>query len=100
MHCAGEAAIPERKPAFSWHCSIGTSLAQVQASTNKESGWRVLMTENHGMSRRVSRRTALGVLGGAVGAVLSGGLPFSPALAAKTLTVGFIYVGPRDDFGY
>src|SRR4051812_13848064 len=101
MHCAGEAATPERKPAFSRHCSIGTSLAQVRASTNKESGWRVLMTENHGMSRRVSRRTALGVLaGGAVGAVLSGGSPFSPAFAAKTLTVGFIYVGPRDDFGY
>src|SRR3954447_7568321 len=55
------------------------------------------MTEHHG----ISRRTALGALAGAaVGTALSGGLPFSRALAAKSLTVGFIYVGPRDDFGY
>ena len=55
------------------------------------------MSEHHG----ISRRTALGVLAGAAaGTALSGGSPFSPAFAAKTLTVGFIYVGPRDDFGY
>ena len=55
------------------------------------------MTEHHG----ISRRTALGALAGAaVGTALSGGSPFSRAFAAKSLTVGFIYVGPRDDFGY
>ncbi len=55
------------------------------------------MSEHHG----ISRRTALGVLAGAAaGTALSGGSPFSPAFAAKTLTVGFIYVGPSDDFGY
>ena len=55
------------------------------------------MSEHHG----ISRRTALGVLAGAAaGTALSGGSPFAPAFAAKTLTVGFIYVGPRDDFGY
>ena len=55
--------------------------------------------------RGISRRTALGLLAGtaagtALPGALSGGSPFSPALAAKNLTVGLIYVGPRDDFGY
>jgi simple sugar transport system substrate-binding protein len=55
--------------------------------------------------RGISRRTALGLLAGTVAgtalpSTLSGRSPFSPALAAKNLTVGFIYVGPRDDFGY
>lgn len=55
------------------------------------------MTVNQG----ISRRTALGVLAGAAaGTALSGFSPLSRALAAKKLMVGFIYVGPRDDFGY
>ncbi|WP_158047194.1 BMP family ABC transporter substrate-binding protein [Skermanella pratensis] len=55
------------------------------------------MTVNQG----ISRRTALGVLAGAAaGTAISGFSPLSRALAAKKLMVGFIYVGPRDDFGY
>jgi len=48
---------------------------------------------------RPSRRTLLtnvALLGAASAAT---GLPWRPALAAP-VTVGFIYVGPRDDFGY
>jgi simple sugar transport system substrate-binding protein len=33
-------------------------------------------------------------------AVMAGGLAVTSVWAAKKLTVGFIYVGPRDDFGY
>ncbi|HTT78376.1 MAG TPA: BMP family ABC transporter substrate-binding protein [Stellaceae bacterium] len=51
-------------------------------------------------SQGISRRR---VLGGAAavgaGAALGIGLPVRPAFAAET-TVGFIYVGPHDDFGY
>ncbi|WP_372056675.1 BMP family ABC transporter substrate-binding protein [Tistrella mobilis] len=48
----------------------------------------------------LNRRTLLKGAGalGLLGAV--SGLPFRRALAAGKLTVGFIYVGPRDDFGY
>ncbi|WP_029007466.1 BMP family ABC transporter substrate-binding protein [Azospirillum halopraeferens] len=54
------------------------------------------MAAPHRLSRRtllhtVSAAGALGVLGSA--------LPWRPALA-KDLVVGFVYVGPRDDFGY
>ena len=47
----------------------------------------------------VSRRALLAGLGGVGATALSAGLPFSSASAA-TPVVGFIYVGPRDDFGY
>ena len=48
----------------------------------------------------ISRRTLLlGVAAGSTGLV-SGVLPFAPLLAASGLTVGFIYVGPKDDYGY
>lgn len=46
----------------------------------------------------VGRRTLLGGLG-ATALVGAGGLPLRRARAAD-LTVGFIYVGPKDDFGY
>jgi simple sugar transport system substrate-binding protein len=51
-------------------------------------------------SREISRRRLLrnaAALGW--GATLTEALPFRPAFAAP-LTVGFIYVGPHDDFGY
>jgi simple sugar transport system substrate-binding protein len=48
----------------------------------------------------ISRRSLLlGLAAGSTGLV-SGTLPFAPLLAASGLTVGFIYVGPRDDYGY
>jgi basic membrane protein A and related proteins len=50
-----------------------------------------------GISRRrlLSRAAALGA-----GAALGTTLPFRWLLAADVTTVGFIYVGPHDDFGY
>ena len=39
------------------------------------------------------------LLGGAA-ALSLGALPFGRARAAGPLTVGFIYVGPKDDYGY
>jgi basic membrane protein A and related proteins len=47
----------------------------------------------------VSRRALLAGLGGAGVAAAASALPFGRARAA-TPVVGFIYVGPRDDFGY
>lgn len=48
----------------------------------------------------LSRRALLhGAVAGAAGLSTSA-LPSRAALAAKALTVGFIYVGPRDDYGY
>ncbi|MET0258833.1 MAG: BMP family ABC transporter substrate-binding protein, partial [Methylobacterium sp.] len=47
-------------------------------------------------ARPFSRRH---LLGGA-GALSLGLLPFGRARAAGALTVGFIYVGPKDDYGY
>jgi basic membrane protein A len=52
-------------------------------------------TENQ-LSRRVLLQ---GAVLGTAGLSLST-LPLRAALAAKALTVGFIYVGPRDDYGY
>src|ERR1700691_3207360 len=43
------------------------------------------------------RRTVLAGLGGTA---LASTLPLLPARAASPAVVGFIYVGPRDDFGY
>ena len=45
-----------------------------------------------------SRRTVLTGMA-ATGAVAAFG-PLNGALAAKTVTMGFVYVGPRDDYGY
>jgi simple sugar transport system substrate-binding protein len=46
----------------------------------------------------LSRRRLL--QGTAAGAALAGLAPWPTARAADTLTIGFIYVGPRDDYGY
>lgn len=49
--------------------------------------------------RKPSRRDVLKTAGAAGLATLGASLPFGRARAAD-LTVGFIYVGPKDDFGY
>lgn len=52
------------------------------------------MAEKKGTSRRA-------VLAGmAATGAFAAMTPFNKAFAAKNVTVGFIYVGPRDDFGY
>lgn len=52
-------------------------------------------------SLNFSRRTFLNSTAALVGATaLSGILPAGRARAAGDLTVGFIYVGPKDDYGY
>jgi basic membrane protein A len=51
------------------------------------------MTDRIGFSRRAA-------LGGIAGGALATALPLRSAFAAKKVTIGFIYVGPRDDFGY
>ena len=53
------------------------------------------MNHHHSSSRRRSLQTLA-----AFGAAGTLGSWSSLALAQKTLTVGVIYVGPRDDFGY
>ena len=55
------------------------------------------MTFRHGISRRSLLRSAAAI--GAAGALV-GGLPLRPARAQADIVVGFVYVGPRDDFGY
>ena len=50
------------------------------------------LVSDHSFSRRH-------LLGGAA-ALSLGALPFGRAQAAGPLTVGFIYVGPKDDYGY
>ena len=45
--------------------------------------------------RRFLQTTAAGLLAGTVPGLVSG-----RALAAGSLTVGFVYVGPKDDYGY
>ncbi|MGQ9365125.1 BMP family ABC transporter substrate-binding protein [Azospirillum sp. ST 5-10] len=54
------------------------------------------MADQHRLSRRTILHSA-----GAAGALglLGAGLPWKAA-RAKDLVVGFVYVGPRDDFGY
>ena len=54
------------------------------------------MTKPHSMDRR----SFLGTTAAFGGAALGAGLLPGPARAAGDLTVGFIYVGPKDDFGY
>ena len=55
------------------------------------------MTNSSDFSRR---RVLQGALLGAAG-IASSSLPLRRALAADPVTtVGFIYVGPRDDYGY
>jgi simple sugar transport system substrate-binding protein len=49
---------------------------------------------------RTSRRQVLKQLAGGALAIAAGPLVLRPALAAGKLTVGVIYVGPRDDYGY
>jgi basic membrane protein A len=47
----------------------------------------------------LNRRGFLGTSAALLGTAAVGGLA-RPAMAADPLTVGFIYVGPKDDFGY
>ncbi|MFK7964607.1 MAG: BMP family ABC transporter substrate-binding protein [Burkholderiaceae bacterium] len=54
------------------------------------------MTKTRFASRRSALKTGASVLGAAAGSFV---LPMSLARAAD-MTVGFIYVGPKDDFGY
>ena len=49
--------------------------------------------------RIITRRGLLQTTAAAGAGVAFAGLPFRAARAA-TLSIGFIYVGPRDDFGY
>ncbi|EBA10361.1 BMP family ABC transporter substrate-binding protein [Sagittula stellata] len=51
------------------------------------------------MTSFLTRRRFLSTTAGMAGATALGGLAM-PARAAGGLTVGFIYVGPRDDYGY
>ncbi|WP_238365742.1 BMP family ABC transporter substrate-binding protein [Mesobacterium pallidum] len=51
------------------------------------------------MTNFLTRRRFLSTTAGLAGATALGGLAV-PAQAAGDLTVGFIYVGPRDDYGY
>ena len=55
------------------------------------------MSATYKTSRRRFLKTTA-ALGGM--AALNTSLPIGSALAATSLTVGFIYVGPKDDFGY
>ncbi|BAI74442.1 simple sugar transport system substrate-binding protein (plasmid) [Azospirillum sp. B510] len=53
-----------------------------------------------GNALRFSRRSVLKTMTAAGGlGALGAGLPWTPAMA-KTLVIGFLYVGPRDDYGY
>jgi basic membrane protein A and related proteins len=48
----------------------------------------------------LSRRSVLtGIAAGTAG-IAAGTLPFGTVRAATPLTVGFVYVGPKDDYGY
>ena len=51
------------------------------------------MTQDYRLSRRA-------VLAGLSAGAAFSALPLSSARAAGALTVGFIYVGPKDDYGY
>lgn len=55
------------------------------------------MTEKLFLSRRVLLKST--AAGAALGTAASA-MPFARAAAQAPLTVGFIYVGPRDDYGY
>lgn len=51
------------------------------------------LVDQHNLTRRR-------LLQAGSGAAIVSALPSGAARAAKTITVGFIYVGPRDDYGY
>ncbi|OAP37641.1 ABC transporter substrate-binding protein [Sinorhizobium glycinis] len=56
-----------------------------------------LLHASHAISRRAFLQSSAA---GAAVASLAPGLLLSPAAAQSVLTVGFIYVGPKDDYGY
>lgn len=58
------------------------------------------MDKEQGKTVDQGRRTALKGLAGLGLGAIAGGLGISEAEAAKKVTMGFIYVGPRDDYGY
>ncbi len=56
-----------------------------------------LLHASHAISRRAFLQSSAA---GAAVASLAPGLLLSPAAAQGAMTVGFIYVGPKDDYGY
>jgi len=54
----------------------------------------------HRKQADMKRRSVLKGLAGLGTAAMLGGLGIRPALAASKVKMGFIYVGPRDDYGY
>src|SRR5262249_25759232 len=52
------------------------------------------------VARAISRRQLLNGAGALGAGALVTALPFRAPVAADVTTVGFIYVGPHDDFGY
>jgi basic membrane protein A and related proteins len=52
------------------------------------------------MNSRITRRTFLQGTAGSVAAIAAGSGMVGEARAAANLTIGIIYVGPRDDFGW
>ncbi|MHB1145744.1 MAG: BMP family ABC transporter substrate-binding protein [Thiobacillus sp.] len=58
------------------------------------------MDKEAGKTINPGRRTALKGLAGLGLGIMAGGFGISEAAAAKKVTMGFIYVGPRDDYGY
>jgi basic membrane protein A and related proteins len=58
------------------------------------------MASGHILGNRISRRTLLGSAAALGATTALSTVPFGQARAANTGTVGFIYVGPHDDWGY
>jgi basic membrane protein A and related proteins len=57
-------------------------------------------TRKRGTTSLTLRATALGLLAVLVGGAVAAPEKKGPAGSEKPVTVGFIYVGPKDDFGY
>jgi simple sugar transport system substrate-binding protein len=68
-----------------------------RGSGANEAGARHVEEDGMLMQRGIGRRE---MLLGASAATVASALPLEVALGQKPLVVGFIYVGPRDDYGY
>src|SRR5262249_35198713 len=83
---------PLKGPDREWH----TTCCRNQAAWGRHIRGGNTMIDKFNIGRR-------GLLGGAAGTAalgLSGGSLIGKAWAQKPLVLGFIYVGPRDDYGY